>query len=154
IIGSCCPAVPPEDRTLGVKVGRQPVPIVLAVPECIMPRPWKPAQPPRTGESALNACAVLVRSLVAKYHERPCCQRQEGTGEVAEWSNVPDSKSGVRASVPRIRIPPSQQVVFPEDAPRCAAFAFVAPGVQPPANSGRLSFTRIRTLTMSDILVP
>ena len=28
-------------------------------------------------------------------------------GEVAEWSNVPDSKSGVRVSVPWVRIPPS-----------------------------------------------
>jgi hypothetical protein len=28
-------------------------------------------------------------------------------GEVAEWSNVPDSKSGVGASLPWVRIPPS-----------------------------------------------
>ena len=28
-------------------------------------------------------------------------------GEVAEWSNVPDSKSGVGATLPRVRIPPS-----------------------------------------------
>ena len=28
-------------------------------------------------------------------------------GEVAEWSNVPDSKSGVLSKVPRVRIPPS-----------------------------------------------
>ena len=28
-------------------------------------------------------------------------------GEVAEWSNVPDSKSGVRVTVPWVRIPPS-----------------------------------------------
>jgi hypothetical protein len=28
-------------------------------------------------------------------------------GEVAEWLNVPDSKSGIRASVSRVRIPPS-----------------------------------------------
>ncbi len=33
--------------------------------------------------------------------------RRDPTGEVAEWSNVPDSKSGVRASVPWVRIPPS-----------------------------------------------
>ena len=32
-------------------------------------------------------------------------------GEVAEWSNVPDSKSGVGASLPWVRIPPSP----PED---------------------------------------
>ncbi len=28
-------------------------------------------------------------------------------GEVAEWSNVPDSKSGVGANLPWVRIPPS-----------------------------------------------
>ena len=28
-------------------------------------------------------------------------------GEVAEWSNVPDSKSGVLAIVPWVQIPPS-----------------------------------------------
>ncbi len=28
-------------------------------------------------------------------------------GEVSEWSNVPDSKSGVPAMVPGVRIPPS-----------------------------------------------
>ena len=28
-------------------------------------------------------------------------------GEVAEWPNVPDSKSGVGVSLPRVRIPPS-----------------------------------------------
>ncbi len=35
-------------------------------------------------------------------------------GEVAEWSNVPDSKSGVLSKVPRVRIPPSppSQYVF------------------------------------------
>ncbi len=31
-------------------------------------------------------------------------------GEVAEWSNVPDSKSGVGASLPWVRIPPSPPV--------------------------------------------
>ena len=33
--------------------------------------------------------------------------RRSCTGEVAEWSIVPDSKSGVPARVPRVRIPPS-----------------------------------------------
>ena len=42
----------------------------------------------------------LVRPLPTLYHSRP-------TGEVAEWSNVPDSKSGVRVSGPWVRIPPS-----------------------------------------------
>ncbi len=33
--------------------------------------------------------------------------RRTKAGEVAEWSNVPDSKSGVRESVPWVQIPPS-----------------------------------------------
>jgi hypothetical protein len=33
---------------------------------------------------------------------------------VAEWSNVPDSKSGVGATLPRVRIPPSPPVCFNE----------------------------------------
>ncbi len=32
-------------------------------------------------------------------------------GEVPEWSNGPDSKSGVRVSVPWVRIPPSPPFV-------------------------------------------
>jgi hypothetical protein len=35
---------------------------------------------------------------------------------VAEWSNVPDSKSGVVATLPRVRIPPS-----PPEQPRWAS---------------------------------
>ena len=39
---------------------------------------------------------------------RPLASRKIcGRGEVAEWSNVPDSKSGVGASLPWVRIPPS-----------------------------------------------
>ena len=34
-------------------------------------------------------------------------RRLRHTGEVAEWSNVPDSKSGVVATSPWVRIPPS-----------------------------------------------
>ncbi len=39
-------------------------------------------------------------------------------GEVAEWSNVPDSKSGVGASLPWVRIPPSppESCFTPSDA--------------------------------------
>ena len=33
-------------------------------------------------------------------------------GEVPEWPNGPDSKSGVRASVPWVRIPPSPPIYF------------------------------------------
>ena len=36
-------------------------------------------------------------------------------GEVAEWSNVPDSKSGVVATSPRVRIPPSPPRLFQTD---------------------------------------
>ena len=32
--------------------------------------------------------------------------RPHAPGKVAEWSNAPDSKSGVRTRVPRVRIPP------------------------------------------------
>src|SRR3546814_7640556 len=34
-------------------------------------------------------------------------QARQVHGEVAEWLNVPDSKSGVRENVPGVRIPPS-----------------------------------------------
>src|SRR5690606_15457105 len=37
-------------------------------------------------------------------------------GQVAEWSNVPDSKSGVRASVPWVRIPPCPPQNFPKQS--------------------------------------
>ena len=36
------------------------------------------------------------------------------SGEVLEWLNRPVSKTGVRASVPRVRIPPSPPVISPE----------------------------------------
>src|ERR1700712_2348108 len=54
------------------------------------------------------------------------------TGEVAEWSNVPDSKSGVRANVPRVRIPPSPPEMrctsqFPKGPPAHAAAGFFVP---------------------------
>lgn len=37
----------------------------------------------------------------------PSARALSKTGEVAEWLNVPDSKSGVRANVSGVRIPPS-----------------------------------------------
>ena len=37
-------------------------------------------------------------------------EKMAARGQVAEWSNVPDSKSGVRASVPWVRIPPCPPV--------------------------------------------
>ena len=40
-------------------------------------------------------------------YRRPAGIASYGNGEVAEWSNVPDSKSGVRVTVPWVRIPPS-----------------------------------------------
>ena len=42
-------------------------------------------------------------------------------GEVAEWSNVPDSKSGVRVTVPWVRIPPSPPK---QTRPRWGLFCF------------------------------
>src|ERR1700754_165483 len=47
-------------------------------------------------------------------------------GEVAEWSNVPDSKSGVRLSVPWVRIPPSPPVKT-KASQQCGAFVFWRP---------------------------
>ena len=46
------------------------------------------------------------------------------TGEVAEWSNVPDSKSGVVAISPWVRIPPSTASIHIRRA-RVARFAFL-----------------------------
>src|SRR5690606_27256322 len=43
------------------------------------------------------------------------------TGEVAEWSIVPDSKSGVPARVPRVRIPPSPPAFAKPTAGRLAS---------------------------------
>jgi hypothetical protein len=47
-------------------------------------------------------------------------------GEVAEWSIVPDSKSGVPARVPRVRIPPSPPF-FPYQEPLGAGLIFCRP---------------------------
>ena len=47
------------------------------------------------------------------------------SGEVAEWSNVPDSKSGVRVSAPWVRIPPSP----PDLNPAANATGFFSPGI-------------------------
>jgi hypothetical protein len=46
---------------------------------------------------------------------------------VAEWSNVPDSKSGVGATLPRVRIPPSP----PNQKPRCAGFFLTSRSLLP-----------------------
>jgi signal peptidase I len=57
-------------------------------------------------------------------------------GEVAEWSNVPDSKSGVRVSVPWVRIPPSPPIPPCTTGVRIrAATATVAPGAPKPATN-------------------
>src|SRR5580698_6941798 len=37
-------------------------------------------------------------------------QGQEDAGEVAEWSNAPHSKCGIRATVSGVRIPPSPPI--------------------------------------------
>ena len=49
----------------------------------------------------------LAPALRHRRSEHDCADHTHPTGEVAEWSNVPDSKSGVRVSVPWVRIPPS-----------------------------------------------
>ena len=51
-------------------------------------------------------------------------------GEVAEWSNVPDSKSGVVATSPWVRIPPSPPVSKQTSASR-GAFLFFSPLFSP-----------------------
>ena len=51
--------------------------------------------------------------------------RLRHTGEVAEWSNVPDSKSGVVATLPWVRIPPSPPVSKQTSALR-GAFLFLS----------------------------
>ena len=47
---------------------------------------------------------------------QPPSRETSGRGEVAEWLNVPDSKSGVRANVPGVRIPPSPPLFRPNAA--------------------------------------
>ena len=71
--------------------------------------------------------------------------RSTHPGEVAEWSNAPDSKSGMRFSASRVRIPPSppigltnQQVtldlgISPTKRPK---------KTKPPSTSGWLCFAR------------
>ena len=54
--------------------------------------------------------------------------RLRHTGEVAEWSNVPDSKSGVVATLPWVRIPPSTASMHIRRA-RAARFAFLPSGL-------------------------
>ncbi len=85
------------------------------------PRPAEPrAQTSRKGENfaALFSASVLKSGA----YVRPSCS----SGEVAEWSNAPDSKSGVLAREPGVRIPPSPPFISPENerGPRdlpCAA---------------------------------
>ena len=57
--------------------------------------------------------------------------RNTDSGEVAEWSNVPDSKSGVRVTVPWVRIPPSPPVVM-KKAPTGSLFYCVRGRREPP----------------------
>ncbi len=58
------------------------------------------------------------------------------SGEVAEWSNVPDSKSGVGVSLPRVRIPPSPPI-YVIRAEHCAYVP------QRPAKRGPLFFLQV-----------
>ncbi|SPA39735.1 hypothetical protein CBM2606_A40074 [Cupriavidus taiwanensis] len=62
----------------------------------------------RHGNKAPKKSAVsLLHRLAERGYNLGFATRQQVTGEVAEWSNVPDSKSGVPATVPWVRIPPS-----------------------------------------------
>src|ERR1700733_14597296 len=75
----------------------------------------RPGDKPTARHACLH-CAYRVNLPARADHAHP-------SGEVAEWSNVPDSKSGVRVSVPRVRIPPSP----PENkTPPRGAFCFLA----------------------------
>ena len=69
-----------------------------------------------------NCCAVECEGFKSPVFIR-YNRGLDSTGEVAEWSNVPDSKSGVLAIVPRVRIPPSP----PRMAPQGAIFLPVSP---------------------------
>jgi hypothetical protein len=53
-----------------------------------------------------NSGVIALRYFYAPSIIRPHANDRL-PGEVAEWSNVPDSKSGVRVTVPWVRIPPS-----------------------------------------------
>jgi hypothetical protein len=55
-------------------------------------------------DAVVNSSSVFARGCYnLASRKRPATSN----GEVAEWSNVPDSKSGVRVTVPWVRIPPS-----------------------------------------------
>src|SRR3954464_15761245 len=60
-------------------------------------------------------------------------------GEVAEWSNVPDSKSGVGESQPWVRIPPSPPVHKKARLKRAFLLAEKRPG---PHEGGKSAGTR------------
>ena len=57
---------------------------------------------PAQASSLATACKSFVKRPKNRLYSR-----LRRCGEVAEWSNVPDSKSGVGATLPRVRIPPS-----------------------------------------------
>ena len=69
-------------------------------------------------------------------------RRLRHTGEVAEWSNVPDSKSGVVATLPWVRIPPSISRIHDRRA-RVARFAFL-PSALSIAGHGAGAVYRVR----------
>ena len=60
---------------------------------------------------------------------------------MAEWSNVPDSKSGVGANLPWVRIPPS-----PPSTKQTSAFrgAFLLPCAMAPTNRNRFGVVLLR----------
>ena len=70
---------------------------------------------PRRGANAAGFTGVGAGGYSVRPRRRPAA----GSGEVAEWSNVPDSKSGVPSRVPGVRIPPSP--LCPSAPPPAAA---------------------------------
>ena len=118
------------DTSLGVgtKITGPPAPAQFARRPCL-PAPTKSGQktvsngrfhiikgaPPDAGNlrNALNNLGFLQKSVqFAACRRYPARDRltPERIGEVPEWSNGPDSKSGVRSRVPWVRIPPSPPV--------------------------------------------
>ena len=79
---------------------------------------WRPRLFPAVSFGHLASAERLARRR-ARF-DRP--REGQGTnprGEVAEWSNAPHSKCGVRATVPWVRIPPSPPITNSLYFPDC-----------------------------------
>ena len=91
-------------------------------------QPRKPAN--GAGKAVKNSASVLIRGA---YVGPPC------HGGVAEWSIVPDSKSGVPERVPWVRIPPPPP--FSAGELRCFHPLSPTPGDLPAGAGGRTNNT-------------